>query len=123
MPQIAYTFDAQPTTPPETPGLSRFGQMLRKLYEQLARVINGRISFGNGSTPDNIAGVWAAVLDTGAANTDFVITHNLLYIPQGWLLIRQSKAGILYLGSVPPTKTQITLRCSVANDSILIFIL
>lgn len=123
MPHALSTFDHQPKAPPETAGVVSFASMLRKLYEQLVRIVNGNISFGNGIAPDNIAGVWAAVADTGAANTDFVVTHNLLYLPQGWLLVNQTKAGVLYIGSVPPTKTTITLRCSVANDNILIFII
>lgn len=120
MPHALYTLDFTPKQPPELVGYSK---MIRKLYEQLVRIVNGQLSFGNGSTPDNIAGVWAHVPDTGTANTDFTITHNLLYLPQGWLLVSQTKAGVLYLGSVAATKTQITLRCSVANDDILIFII
>jgi hypothetical protein len=123
MPHALSTFDFQPRTPPETPGVTAFSKMLRKLYEQLVRVVNGNISFGNGLKPDNIAGVWAAVADTGLANTDFTITHNLLYVPVGWILVSQTLAGVLYLGSVAATKTQITLRCSVAHDNILIFII
>ncbi len=123
MPHALSTFDFQPRTPPETPGITKFSSMLRKLYEQLVRIVNGNISFGNGATPDNIAGVWAHVPDTGAANTDFTVTHNLLYVPQGWLAINQTKAGVLYKGTVAATNTQITLKCSVANDDVLIFIL
>ena len=123
MPHALSTFDFQPTTPPETPGASQFGKMLRKLYEQLVRIVNGRLSFGNGLTPDNMAGVWGVVADTGLANTDFTIIHNLLYVPTGFIVINQSVAGVLYQGSVAWTKTTITLRCSVAHDKILIFII
>ena len=123
MPHALSTFDFQPTTPPETPGASQFGKMLRKLYEQLVRIVNGRLSFGNGLTPDNIAGVWAAIADTGTANTDFTFTHNLLYVPTGFIVINQSKAGVVYQGSIPWTTTKITLKCSVANDKVLLFIL
>ncbi|SRR5229473_4490843 len=119
MPHALFTFDFTPDKPPELHG---FAKMLRKLYEQLVRIVNGQLSFGNGLKPDNIAGVWATVADTGAANVDFTITHNLLYVPVGWILINQTKAGIIYIGSVVATKTQITLRCSVANDNILVFI-
>lgn len=123
MPHILNTFDFQPRTPPETPGVTKFSSMLRKLYEQLARIVNGNISFGNGTGFDNIRGVWVAIGDTGAANTDFTFNHNLLYIPTGFILMNQTKAGILYQGSVPWTDKQMTLKCSVANDSILIFVI
>lgn len=123
MPHALYTLDFQPTTPPETPGVTRFSKMIRKLYEQLVRIVNGQLSFGNGLTPDNIAGVWAAIADTGLANTNFTFTHNLLYVPTGFIVINQSVAGVIYQGSVAWTKTTITLRCSVAHDKILLFII
>ena len=123
MPHALYTLDFQPTTPPETPGVSRFAKMIRRLYEQLVRIVNGQLSFGNGITPDNIAGVWAAIADTGLANTDFTFTHNLLYIPTGFIVVNQSLAGVIYQGSVAWSKTTITLRCSVAHDKILLFII
>ena len=96
--------------------------MVRKLYEQLARVLNGLVSFGNGITRDNIDGEWGAVADTGAADTDFTITHNMLRVPVGVILMTQTKAGVIYKGSVAWTKTTITLKCNVANDNILVFI-
>lgn len=123
MPHALYTLDFQPTTPPETPGVVRYSKMIRKLYEQLVRIVNGQLSFGNGIKPDNIAGAWGAVADTGAANADFTVTHNLLYVPVGFIVINQSKAGVVYQGSVAWTTTTITLRDSVANDKILIFII
>jgi hypothetical protein len=120
MPKALSTFDF---TPKEPPNLVGFAKMLRKLYEQLVRIVNGQLSFGNGTTPDNMAGAWAAVADTGLANTDFTITHNLLRVPVGFIVMNQTLAGVIYKGSVAWTDTQITLRCSVAHDNILIFIL
>lgn len=123
MPHALSTFDFQPKAPPESGGLVRFASMLRKLYEQLVRIVNGNMSFGNGLTPDNIAGVWATVTTPVAPNTDFTITHNLLYVPVGFIVMNQSVAGVIYKGSVAWSKTTITLRCNVASDTILIFIL
>jgi hypothetical protein len=123
MPHALYTFDFQPKTPPETPGVVKFGSMLRKLYEQLVRIVNGQLSFGKGISPDNIAGAWGAVADTGLANTDFTITHNLLYVPTGFILINQSLGGAIYQGVGAWTTTTITLRCTVAHDKILVFII
>lgn len=107
-----------------TPMGDKFAKMIRKLYEQLVRIVNGQLSFGNGSgIGDNMAGVWAAVEDTGSADTNFTITHNLLYIPTGYIVMNQSIAGSVYQGSLPWTTTQITLKCSTAHANILIFIL
>lgn len=123
MPHILPTLDFTPNAPPETTGVARFAVMLRKLYEQLARIVNGQLSFGDGLKPDNIAGVWVTVTTPSGVNTDFTVTHNLLYIPQGFLVISQTKAGIIYLGSVAATNKTITLRCSVASDIVKLFIL
>lgn len=124
MPHVVDTLEhvAVPGRPNEP--LPQFQRMLRKLYEQLARVINGGISFGDGGNEvsDNIDGVWENVADTGAADTDFTVTHNLGRIPNGWLSVEQDKAGIYYLGSVTATETEITLKCSVANVAVRLFI-
>lgn len=125
MPHILYTLEKNPVKP--RPGEPRdffnFAMMLRKLYEQLARIVNGQISFGPGTGFDNIAGVWASVADTGLADTNFSITHNLGYIPSGWILMNQSIAGVLYKGSVAWTTTTMSLKCNVAHDNVAIFIL
>lgn len=127
MPHILSTLDFTPVPQRDNRWQPKefwnFAKMLRKLYEQLARVLNGLVSFGNGVTRDNIDGEWATVLDTGPNNTDFTITHNMLRIPIGFILMNQSKGGIIYQGSVPWTTTTITLKCDlVDNNSILIFI-
>lgn len=96
--------------------------MVRKLYEQLARVLNGLVSFGNGLSRDNIDGEWATIPDTGPANTDFTVTHNMLRLPVGAWIMRQTKGGVIYDGTVPWDDTTITLKCTVANDAIVIFI-
>jgi hypothetical protein len=119
MPHILFTLDFTPKTNDQ---VRPWTVMVRKLYEQLARILNGLVSFGNGITRDNIDGEWAHVADTGAANADFTITHNMLRIPVGWILMNQTKAGILYKGAAAWTTTTITLKCSVANDDVLIFI-
>lgn len=125
MPHIVDTLEAV-----DVPGgdklepLSRFQQMLRKLYEQLARVINGGISFGDSlnSISDNIDGVWITVTTPVAANTDFVVTHNLGRVPNGWSVAMQNLAASIYLGSVPATITDLTLRASVSSVTIRLFI-
>ncbi len=124
MPHVVDTLEhvAVPGRPNEP--LPMFQKMLRKLYEQLARVINGGISFGDGvnELPDNIDGAWDNVADTGAANTNFTVVHNLGRIPNGVLAVQQNKAGVYYLGSVSATTTDITLKCSVANVAVRLFI-
>ena len=127
MPHILYTLDFTPEVPKDEnyskpTGLRAWSIMIRKLYEQLSRVINGLISFGNGVTRDNIDGEWASVTTPATPDTDFTVAHNMLRIPVGFILMNQTKAGVLYQGSVAWTTTDITLKCSVASDDIVIFI-
>lgn len=95
---------------------------LRTMWEEIARAIDGNISFGTADgAPENMAGAWYAGT-TGAADTDFTVTHNLGRIPQGWITINIDKAGVIYKGSVPWTETEITLKCSTATTAIVIFV-
>lgn len=121
MPHILYTLDFTPKDPPE---IKKWALMVRKLYEQLARVVNGLISFGNPTSGrDNIDGEWASLTTPATPDTDFIVMHNLLRLPIGFIVMNQSKAGIIYQGSVPPTTTTITLKCNVSSDTILIFVI
>jgi hypothetical protein len=103
--------------------LTKFGRMLQNLWQNLAFVVNGQIGFGDGTHPDNINGVWASVADTGNANTDFTVVHNLQRVPVGYLVMTASIATDVYTGSVAATKTNLTLRSSAAHAALSLFIL
>jgi|SRR5712664_1479638 len=119
MPHILSTLDY---TPKDEKQVRPWTMMVRKLYEQLARVLNGLVSFGNGLSRDNIDGEWAVIPDTGAANTNFTVTHNMLRLPVGYILMDSDRAVSIYNGSVARTTTTITLKASVANASVTLFI-
>lgn len=106
----------QTTTPEVDKGL-------QQVNEEVARVIDGNVSFGVAGVRDNIDGAWITVADTGGANTDFTVTHNLGRVPEGWLVIKQDKATSIYVGSVAWTETQITLKSSTANVALTLFII
>jgi hypothetical protein len=108
---------------PWSSNLSRFARMMLTLWQNLAYVLKGQIGFGDGTNLDNINGFWATVPDTGLANTDFTITHNLGRIPVGYITMTASIATDIYTGSVSATKTQITLRSSAAHAAMSLFII
>ena len=120
MARVPNTLDLVEVT--EHPWFSRFAMMLRRIYEQVSQAINGRISFGNGTTPDNIDGVWISVTTPGTANTDFTVTHNLGRVPVGYIVMRKSAAVDVYTGSVAATTTQLTLRATVISVDVVIFV-
>jgi hypothetical protein len=101
------------TIAPGQAGLSNFTQMLNSLWRNLANVINGNISFGNGSQSDNISGVWlTAVFVT--PNVDTTFNHTLGRKPIGYIPMNKTAACDVYSGSIPATTTQITLRGTAA---------
>jgi hypothetical protein len=110
------------TVKPEQTSLDNFVQMLKNVYQNLVTVINGNIGFGDGTNADNISGAWATVITPGTPNTDFVITHNLGRVPVGYLIMIKNAAVDVYTGSTGATKTQITLRATVASVTIKLFI-
>lgn len=98
-------------------------KMVQRIYQLAARVINGNISFGDGVSPDNISGVWAAVVTPVAPNTDFVITHNLGRLPVGYLVMEKDAACDVYDGTIAADITTITLKATGIGTALRIFIL
>lgn len=119
MPRILDTPEGGP--PPQD--FNAFYKGFKRVWEQAARVINGGLSFGAGTTKDNIDGAWVTAVTPGAPNTDFVVTHNLGRIPVGYIVMSKSAACDVYTGSVGATATQLTLRGTVAGVTVTLFIL
>jgi len=110
-------------TPSDSKDFGKFVQMLQKVWRNLTTVINGNLGFGDGTHFDNISGTWANVVAPVAPNTDFTITHNLNRIPVGYLIMQKDRACDVYTGSVAATKTQLTLRATVASAVLRLFII
>lgn len=98
-----------------------------KLHRRLldiSRSINGAIEFGspqNGSV--NIQGFWLDTVTPGIADTEFVVDHNLQYIPTGIIVISVDKAAVVYASQKNLwTKTQIRLKCDTATVSLQGFV-
>jgi hypothetical protein len=101
-----------------------FASMLAKMWRNLiSTVINGHLGFGDGTLRDNIDGTWASVTAPVAPNTDFTITHNLGRVPVGYWVMQKDRACDVYTGGVAATKTQITLRATVASAVLKLFII
>ena len=65
------------------------------------------------------------VTDTGLADTDFTLTHNLGLAPFYWVQLNPSVAAdVVYNGSTWPNATPntITLRCASANANVWILL-
>jgi len=91
---------------------------LSRFILDLASVINGGLKI-----PDNISSDIVAVADTGLANTEFTVTHTLKRVPQGFIIINNDKAGVVYNSTTVWTTTAIYLKCNTANCSISVLLI
>jgi hypothetical protein len=104
--------------------LTQFFQMLQKLWQQMSRIVNGQLSFGNGTTIDNISGNWLNFTTTGP-NIDMLLTHNLGRVPVGYFIVQKSTNCDLYNGTAlgsPQNLTQINLRANANAVVLRVFI-
>jgi len=122
MPRVHPNLDFPSQVDASKKWLGLFLQALLRAWNRLAVIINGRISFGDGTDPDNIDGAWVSVTTPGVANTDFTVTHNLNRIPVGYIIMSKNAACDIYTGSVAATATQLTLRGTVINIDVVLFI-
>lgn len=95
---------------------------LKRQHEEIARALNGRIGFGDGTDSENVEGTWISVTTPGTPNTDFTVTHGLDRLPSGYLVMSKAAAVDIFDGSVAATVSQITLKATVATIAIKLFI-
>ena len=91
--------------------------------------LQGRVRFGPGTSGnggENIQGTFLQIVTNGVANTESTFTHNMGAVPVGYIVLWQDKAGSLYQGPATGTAwttSQLSLKCSVATVTFLLFIL
>lgn len=104
--------------------MARLIKEIGELWNFVQSAINGRLSFGDGTDPDNIKGAWTSGTSHAVADTEFEIQHNLGQIPVGFLDVGyKDKAGVFYRGSSSWTTSSIFLKCNVASTSYRLFLL
>jgi hypothetical protein len=98
--------------------------ILHRRFLDISRAINGSIEFGSPQNgPVNMQGFWLDTVTPGVADTEFIVNHNLQYIPTGIIVISVDKAAIVYASQKNLwTKTQIRLKCNVATVSLQGFV-
>ncbi len=97
---------------------------LKRWHEDLFKIFNRNISFGQSidGQDQNIDGRMVDIPTTGVINTQFVVTHNLGRIPLFYDVKYTNLACSVYDSGTQWTKTQIFLKCSIANAHIRLFI-
>jgi len=112
-----------PQTADKSRGVDALAQDLESVWQRVAKLLNGGISFGDGTQSDNVDGVWINAITPGVANTDFTVTHNLGRVPAGYIVKSKSAACDIYDGSVAASETQLTLRATAINVLVRLFVL
>ena len=60
-------------------------------------------------------GVVKQTADTGVADTEYAVTHNLGYIPDHWFPASVDKGGVIYKSATTWTENTAYFKCTVAN--------
>ena len=99
--------------------VSDVGNHLRRL----ARIINGQITFGDGTDLDNIKGKWITFTASAVAGAENTIAHDLGVVPPGFLIAKPPTTGTVNLGATTWTTSNLYLTCSAASQTVVIFVL
>lgn len=108
------------------------GNNHEKMLKDVYKALRGNISYGRqgfnqqdvtlGLVTDNIDGAFGTIADSGVADTQFSVVHNLNRVPIGFHVVRQNKAGSFYDSGTAWSTTHIYLKCNVANVAATFFI-
>jgi hypothetical protein len=71
----------------------------------------------HGDKVGNLAAKYLVFTSNGAANTEDAILHKLGHVPNGYIVVRQDKASIVYDSGTAWTTTTIYLKSSAASTA------
>jgi len=94
----------------------------RKFKDQVHKILDGNVDYGDGVNRGNIAGNWITVVSPGVANTEFNFLHKLNKLPVGYHIMRRNNSGLVYDGVTAWTTTTMYLKCTVATQTMTIFV-
>lgn len=90
------------------------------INEELAKLLDRM--FTKLSLDDNFDGQTISVPDTGIANTEFIVSHNLKRTPSRFLLIDTNVGGSLYKSGTAWDSANVYFKYSGANANVRVFI-
>jgi len=98
-------------------------RVVRWVWEQISRILNGNISLGGPVVTDNVRGYWFTGTTPPIANTEMNILHVLGHTPVGFLLVYSDAPLELHDSGTAWTSTLIHLKSSNTNVNFTIFII
>lgn len=75
-------------------------------------IINGLYKLG---------GVVVTYTTNATLNTADTVTHNLGYVPNGYIVVQNGNGGVIYSGG-SATRTTIPLKCTTASNAVTLMI-
>jgi len=92
---------------------------LDKMFRDVVKAINGGIEIVNFRGKD------ITISDTGTANTEFTVAHNLGFTPDTYLVLKISVGGVIYTstGGTAWGGENIYLKCTAANAAVRLLVL
>ena len=122
MSNIIGVFEQQKTPEVSKDYLQYLARVLFRSWNQLARIVNGGlqmyyVSASGSLTPGNIQGF---LYNGPIAAPTQVITHNLGYVPQGFITLSQSSSASLFLSAATNTTAVIGTPSALTNAKLLI---
>lgn len=92
----------------------------------LFTALKGRIRFGSptdGYRGENISGEFQVFTSNATPDTEDTVAHTIGAVPVGYIVLKQDKAGSLYLGSTSWSSSSVYFKCNVASVAFTIFLL
>jgi hypothetical protein len=93
-----------------------------RYFATVKDVVNGRLTFGDGTNIDNIAGKWIDITSHATGGTETAIQHDLGVVPVGFLMMIPPASGTVVRGATAWSTTHIYLTFSANSQTSRLFI-
>jgi hypothetical protein len=106
--------------------LSQYDKNLDADISSLFTALKGRVRFGSstdGYRGENISGEFQVFTSNATPDTEDAIAHTIGAIPVGYIVLKQDKAGSLYMSGTTWTSSNVYFKCNVASVAFTIFLL
>lgn len=105
------------TARPENEFDKSLEQELLSAWRELSNAINNGLRL-----EDNLDGSIITISDTGAANSENTLAHNLKRVPIGFLMINTDRGTTVYDSGTAWTTTNIYIKFGTANCAVKIIV-
>lgn len=108
-----------------SPTATTLGTIVKNICLALAQKISFGYATDNSDSGQNIDGQWATFTSPATANTTFAVTLTspMNRTPVGYIVMKQSAAGSLYVSGTTWTESGISLKCSAASVAFTIMVI